>query len=59
MSKVPNCKDTKIRSKDTPGPGYYEKQNLNNSLSVDHKKSLSGNVALNNSISGTNPNQKN
>lgn len=24
MSKVPNCKDIKIKSKDTPGPGFYE-----------------------------------
>lgn len=40
VSRVPNCKDIKVKSKDVPGPGYYEKTNDASFLS-DHKRSLS------------------
>ena len=55
MSKVPNCKDLKVKLKDAPGPGYYEKQNtsLQNASHLggtahDHKKSLSDVNSLSN-----------
>lgn len=37
---MPNCKDTKNKLKDAPGPGYYEKANETSFMS-DHKRSLS------------------
>lgn len=36
MSRVPNCKDYKEKIKDTPGPGYYEKQEKDLSTISDH-----------------------
>jgi hypothetical protein len=30
LSKVPNCKDVKIKNKNAPGPGYYEKTSQSN-----------------------------
>lgn len=40
LSKVPNCKDTKNKAKDYPGPGYYDKA-ADQSLLSDHKRSMS------------------
>lgn len=45
----------KIRSKDAPGPGYYEKQTNDTSFLTDHKRSLS---EAGNNVQGINQQNK-
>jgi len=58
LSKVPNCKELKIKNKDAPGPGYYEKTAQESSFLSDHKRSISE-AAGNFSTTNNNANKAN
>ena len=53
MSKVPNCKDTKIKTFENLGPGVYEKDlpiNHNSTMLSDGKRRSNSETGLNDSM---------